>query len=87
MIVFSVLKSLLTGIVFGSIFFGILLSILWIVAPILEVPKSYWTKLWLICIALTYIAYCHEFLEKCQRDKEKEAKAISERYEQIANEP
>ena len=87
MIVFSVLKSLLAGIVFGSIFFGILLSILWIVAPILELPKSYWTKLWLICIALTYIAYCHEFLEKCQRDKEKEAKAISERYEQIANEP
>ena len=86
MIVFSVLKSLLAGIVFGSIFFGILLSILWIVAPILELPKSYWTKLWLICIALTYIAYCHEFLEKCQRDKEKEAKAISERYEQIANE-
>ena len=86
MIVFSVLKSLLAGIVFGSIFFGILLSILWIVAPILEVPKSYWTKLWLICIALTYIAYCHEFLEKCQRDKEKEAKAISEQYEQIANE-
>lgn len=87
MIVFSVLKSLLAGIVFGSIFFGILLSILWIVAPILELPKSYWTKLWLICIALTYIAYCHEFLEKCQRDREKEAKAISERYEQIANEP
>ena len=87
MIVFSVLKSLLAGIVFGSIFFGILLSILWIVAPILELPKSYWTKLWLICIALTYIVYCHEFLEKCQRDKEKEAKAISERYEQIANEP
>ena len=87
MIVFSVLKSLLAGIVFGSMFFGILLSILWIVAPILELPKSYWTKLWLICIALTYIAYCHEFLEKCQRDKEEEAKAISERYEQIANEP
>ena len=87
MIVFSILKSLLVGLAFGSMFFGILLSILWIVAPICEVPKCYWTKLWLICIALTYIAYCHEFLEKCQRDKEKEAKAISERYEQIANEP
>ena len=87
MIVFSVLKSLLVGLAFGSMFFGILLSILWIVAPIWKLPKCYWTKLWLMCIALTYIAYCHEFLEKCQRDKEKEAKAISERYEQIANEP
>lgn len=87
MIVFSVLKSLLAGLAFGSMFFGILLSILWIVAPIWKLPKRHWTKLWLMCIALTYIAYCHEFLEKCQRDKEKEAKAISERYEQIANEP
>ena len=87
MIVFSVLKSLLAGLAFGSMFFWILLSILWIVAPIWKLPKCYWTKLWLMCIALTYIAYCHEFLEKCQRDKEKEAKAISERYEQIANEP
>ena len=82
MIVFSVLKFLLVGLLIGSIFFGILMSILflWVV------PKRHWTKLWLMCIALTYIAYCHEFLEKCQRDKEKEAKAISERYEQIANE-
>ena len=81
MIVFSILKFLLEGLLIGSIFFSIFFGIF---LPI--VPKRYWTKLWLICIALTYIAYCHEFLEKCQRDKEKEAKAISERYEQIANE-
>ena len=83
MIVFSVLKFLLAGLLIGSIFFGILLLILflWVV------PRRYWTKLWLMCVVLTYIAYCHEFLEECQRDKEKEAKAISERYEQIANEP
>ena len=83
MIVFSVLKFLLLGLLTGSIFFGILLPILflWVV------PRRYWTKLWLTCIVLTYIAYCDEILEKCQRDKEEEAKAISERYEQIANEP